>query len=727
MLSTLDLYNCRFNGSLPPTIGNLAELDFLDISGNNFTGSIPLFHLSKKLTYVNAARNSLTGSLSSMHFQGLLNVANINLGNNLLGGNIPSYLFVLPSLQWLDLSNNKFDGPIQEVSKPSSSLIVIDLSSNYLEGPIPKFFFKLTELSLSSNFFNGTVQLEMLSPNLSWLELSFNNLSIVWDHSNSSLPLLPRIKNLGLASCKLKSFPPLSRETRLNVLDLSSNQLKGQIPNWIWEIGNGSLMQVNLSFNIFDDFQKPYKFLPYLIVLDLHSNQLQGELPIHPPMAFIYVDFSFNYFNNSIPNEIGNLIGRAIFFSVSNNKLTGEIPASICNASYLQGLDLSGNALNGSIPSCLPNKNLDLGVLSLARNNLSGDIPDTFTDNCSLRTLDLENNVLTGKIPGSLVNCSFLEVLNIGNNRIEDTFPCMLTKMELRVLILRSNGFHGELLCSSAPTQEWPNLQIIDISHNNFGGDISVLNFSNWRGMISVDNNNNDQIRFYFFDFNELHYQDVVAITIKGLEMELTKILTIFTSIDFSSNKFHGEIPDSIGDLKSLYLLNLSHNAIMGCIPASIGNLKQLGSLDLSSNNLTGNIPVELASLGFISFLNLSFNELFGKIPKGPQLQTFTKASYEGNAGLCGFPVTESCSDGDVSGASVLPEYRNESEKEIGWGYVSAALGFAVGLASFLWLLLHCKSWGDVYFEKVDLILERLFPHKHGTRNHRRRVIRNRG
>ncbi|EYU41931.1 hypothetical protein MIMGU_mgv1a020447mg, partial [Erythranthe guttata] len=700
MLSTLDLYNCRFNGPLPPTIGNLTELDVVDISDNNFTGSIPLFHLSKKLTYIDAASNSLTGSLSSMHFQGLSNLASISLGNNLLGGSIPSNLFALPSLQSLDLSNNKFDGPMQEVSNPSSSLLEIYLSSNHLEGQIPKFFSqldRLTVLSLSSIFFNSTVQLEMFPSNLSRLDLSFNNLSIVSDHSNSSLPLLPRIDTLGLASCKLKSFPPLSRESRLNVLDLSSNQLKGQIPNRIWKIGYGSLMQVNLSFNIFDDFQKPYEFPPYLSVLDLHSNQLQGELPI-PPSGSLYVDFSFNYFSKHIPTDIGNLIPSAIFFSVSNNKLTGEIPTSICNASNLQVLDLSGNALNGSIPSCLSNNNWDLGVLSLARNNLSGDIPDTFPDNCSLRTLDLENNVLRGKIPGSLVNCSFLEVLNIGNNRIEDTFPCMLTKTGLRVLILRSNKFHGNLLCSSAPTQEWPKLQIIDISHNDFDGDISVLNFSNWRGMISANNNNsnnNDQIRFYFFTFNELHYQDAVAVTIKGLEMELTKILTIFTSIDFSSNKFHGEIPDSIGDLKSLYLLNLSHNAIMGSIPASIGNLKQLGSLDLSSNNLTGNIPVELASLGFISFLNLSFNELFGKISKGPQLQTFTAASYEGNAGLCGFPVTESCSDGDVSGASVLPEYRNESEKEIGWGYVSAALGFAVGLASFLWLLLHCKSWGD--------------------------------
>ncbi|PIN00207.1 Leucine-rich repeat protein [Handroanthus impetiginosus] len=714
MLSALDLSNCGFFGLIPPTIGNLTELTDLDISDNNFTGSIPLFSLSKKLKYIDASNNSLTGLLSSMHFEGLSNLKVIDLGYNFLNGNIPSSLFALPSLRWLYLRNNEFHGQVQELSNlssSSSSLQELDISSNNLEGPVPKFFSELdqlTELSLSSNKFNGTVQLEMFkNPNLDTLDLSHNDLFVIQStDSDSSLPPLME----------------LLRQSSLTDLDLSSNELRGEIPNWIWEIGNGSLINLNLSNNLLHGFQKPYKFRS-LNSLDLHSNQFHRELPI-PPMFSSFVDYSHNFFTNSIPKDIGVFLSDARFFSISNNILTGEIPPSICGATDLKVLDLSHNALTGGIPPCLLNNISSLEVLNLRSNNLSGTIPDTFSVNCSLGTLDLNKNALKGKIPRSIVNCPGLEVLNIGNNRIEDAFPCMLMKASLRVLILRSNKFYGDLQCLKA-IQERLNLQIIDISTNNFGGGISFLSFSKWRGMTSA--NDNKQL-----EYNKLsgyityrstiaypavqphylyYYQDTVTVTMKGQEMELTKILIIFTSIDFSNNKFHGEIPHSIGDLKSLLGLNLSHNELSGPIPASIGNLTQLESLDLSVNKLNGTIPVELATLDFIGFLNLSNNRLFGKIPESPHFGTFTAASFEGNPGLYGCPVDTSCIN---FGSGVSPPgFQTEEvhlKKEIDWDYVSAALGFAVAFGSTVWLTLHCKRWREMFFGKVDQIYLKFFP-----------------
>ncbi|PIM99235.1 Leucine-rich repeat protein [Handroanthus impetiginosus] len=689
ILSRLYLSGCSFFGPIPLTVGNLTELTDLDLSDNNFISSIPSFNLSKKLTYLDASYNSLTG-------------------------NVPSSLFALPSLIWLWLSDNEFHGQVQELSNlSSSSLKVLDVRYNHLEGPIPKFFSELeqlTRLLLSSNKFNGTVQLEMFkNPHLYILDLSHNDLLVQLTDSDSSLPPFPNIKMLGLASCKLQRFANLLRQSSLTTLDLSSNELKGEIPNWIWEIGYGSLINLNLSNNLLHSFQKPYKF-PSLHVLDLHSNQLQGELPI-PPLSSLYVDYSYNYFTNSIPNDIGHFLSNADFFSVSNNNLTGEIPPSICSATALQVLDLSANALTGGIPPCLPKKK-KLGVLSLGKNNLSGTIPDTFSVNCSLKTLDLQKNALNGKIPGSLANCPFLEVLNIGNNRFEDTFPCMLTTTRLHVLILRSNKFYGDLHCPKA-FQEWSYLQIIDISTNNFSGDFSLLNFSKWKGMIRANDNKKSQYDHLRLDFSEVggHYQDAVTVTMKGLVMELTKILLIFTCIDLSNNKFHGEIPYSIGDLKSLYVLNLSHNELTGPIPASIGNLTQLGSLDLTANKLTGKIPAELASLTSISFLNLSHNRLSGKIPEGPQFQTFSAASFEGNDGLYGCPVDASC---NKKGSGVSPPgFQTEEvhlKKEIDWDYVSAALGFAMGFGSTVWLTLHCKRWREMFFGKVDQIYLKIFP-----------------
>ncbi|PIN01690.1 Leucine-rich repeat protein [Handroanthus impetiginosus] len=712
MLSRLSLSECSFFGPIPPTIGNLTELALLDVSYNNFTGSISLFHLSKKLTYIDASHNSLTGSLSSMHFEGPSDLEYINLGHNLLSGNIPSSLFALPSLKRLHLSNNEFYGQVPELSKmSSSSLQELDFGYNHLEGPIPKFFSELEQLrllSLSSNKFNGTVQLEMFkNPDLDTLDLSHNDLFVQSTDSDSSLPLSPEIAILRLASCKLQRFPNLPRQSSLHALDLSSNQLKGVIPNWILGIGNGSLSYLNLSNNLLHGFQKPYKF-PGLLTLDLHSNQFQGELPI-PPLSSVYVDYSHNFFTSSIPNDMGIFLPNAIFFSISNNSLTGEIPPSICSATALQVLDLSANALTGGIPPCVPNNSV-LGVLSLGGNNLSGNIPGTFSVNCSLKTLDLNKNVLKGKIPRSLVNCPSLEVLNIGNNRFKDTFPCMLVKTRLHVLILRSNEFYGDLQCPKG-IREWSNLQIIDISTNNFSGDISHLSFSKWRGMISASHNKAQSeyshLCFNSTDLGGCYYQDAVTVTVKNVEIKLPKILIIFTSIDFSSNKLHGKIPYSIGDLKSLYGLNLSHNELTGSIPASIGNLRQLNSLDLSVNKLTGKIPVELASLTFIGFLNLSYNRLFGRIPEGSQLRTFQADSFKGNDGLCGFPVDKNCKKEESIVTVVSP---SESQNEIDWDYVSVAMGFAVGLGSTVWLILHCKRWREMCFGKVDQILLKCFP-----------------
>ncbi|KAE9447470.1 hypothetical protein C3L33_20632, partial [Rhododendron williamsianum] len=138
-------------------------------------------------------------------------------------------------------------------------------------------------------------------------------------------------------------------------LDLSDNQISGVIPNWIWNIGNGSLSNLNLSCNLLVGLQPEYVIPSLLVILDLHSNQLHGEMPI-PPEPAAYMDYSRNNFSSSIPAEIGNAIAAVVFFSLSHNKLSGPIPPSICNGIVLEILDLSYNIFTGTIPQCLIDK-----------------------------------------------------------------------------------------------------------------------------------------------------------------------------------------------------------------------------------------------------------------------------------------------------------------------------------------------------------------------------------
>ena len=61
-------------------------------------------------------------------------------------------------------------------------------------------------------------------------------------------------------------------------------------------------------------------------------------------------------------------------------------------------------------------------------------------------------------------------------------------------------------------------------------------------------------------------------------------IRKIFTTTDCSQNNFEGEIPKSIGVLKSLKGLKLSHNKLTALIPPLFGNFSELEWPDHSLN-----------------------------------------------------------------------------------------------------------------------------------------------
>ncbi|RXH81877.1 hypothetical protein DVH24_036218 [Malus domestica] len=433
-LSRIDIANCNFTGSIPRSMEDLTQLVYLDCSGNKFNSSVPSFSMAKKLTLINLSHNQLTGQINSSHWENLTNLVNLNLRHNLLDGTIPSSLFSLPMLQYLYLSNNHFSGQLPEFAN-NSVLDTLDLSSNKLEWSIPRSILNIRGLKillLYSNNFTGYFLLNDIQQlrNLSNLDLSFNSLSINYNDTNSYHSSFPKITTLKLASGKLRRIPGFLRnQSTLSTLDLSLNQIHGEIPNWIWKLS--SLSQLNLSCNSLVTLEGPLLELPpFLSIVDLHSNQLKGQIPMLPKLA-TYLDYSRNNFSSSIPADTGDFLNYTVFFSLASNKLNGSIPKSMCKGPYLQVLDLSNNSLSGPIPQCLTtisNKGL-CGPPSLQKcsdTNMSPNAAPKGRDKASKVEFDWQS-IYTGVgygVGGGVV--ILLMVWEEGRNWLEDSIDKIL-------------------------------------------------------------------------------------------------------------------------------------------------------------------------------------------------------------------------------------------------------------------------------------------------------------
>ncbi|GLT82417.1 hypothetical protein SLE2022_007920 [Rubroshorea leprosula] len=211
-----------------------------------------------------------------------------------------------------------------------------------------------------------------------------------------------------------------------------------------------------------------------------------------------------------------------------------------------------------------------------------------------------------------------LEFLDLGNNKIKETFPSWLgALLEWRILIWHSNRFYGTISIID------PKLRIIDLSNSRFVGTLPIDFFARWNAITDLDEENATYLHAYNHHFmvnlTIIPYQFPYSMTItnKGERMEYAKILEDFSAMDLSCNKFEGEILEVVGNLKGLQLLNLPINILVGPIPIALVFLANLEALDLSQNKLTGRIPTQLMQLNFLEVFNVSHNHLIGPIPKG--------------------------------------------------------------------------------------------------------------
>ncbi|WMV11949.1 hypothetical protein MTR67_005334 [Solanum verrucosum] len=343
----LNLANNWFSGYIPLNIGHvMTKLQVLDLSGNAFIGTIPYsITRVKQLLRLDLSDNHLSGKIPDWWYD-LQQLQVIDLSGNNLSGTIPPSVCSPLSLFWLRLCRNNLSGGLPKSLRNCNSLRALDIGENKITGTIPEWFgeslLSLQKLRMTGNMIHGRIppQLCQLS-NLQILHLSHNNLT-------GSIPsCLGTLRGLKLVKF-YKWFPNYlyfsyvftpkmelvvkgTKQTytftldQVNLIDLSCNNLQGEIPNEITALS--ALSTLNLSWNqLSGRIPEDIRSMQQLETLDLSSNHLSGPIPLN--MASItslsYLNLSHNNLHGPIPstNQFGTFTDPSCF--EGNPELCGK-------------------------------------------------------------------------------------------------------------------------------------------------------------------------------------------------------------------------------------------------------------------------------------------------------------------------------------------------------------------------------------------------------------------
>lgn len=329
----------------------------------------------------------------------------------------------------------------------------------------------------------------------------------------------------------------------------------------------------------------------HVTVLNLGWNNLTGNIPasIGDLTYLEALRMNDNQISNSIPSSVGSLTAL-VHLHLHYNLLTGALPSTLGGLTNLTELILTGNKLTGSIPSSVGSMS-NLAKLQLSSNLLTGSIPTELGNLSTLKHLNLGANQLTGAIPNSFGQLTELEDLYIDGGALSGSIPSSFGGLvKLKNLVLRNHQLTGPI---PAELGDLESLQIVYLDYNQLGGPLPST-LGNLSNLIELDLTSN---------------------LITGAIPPSLGNLNQLTKLSLQSNELSGSIPASLGDLDALTYLNLRWNNLSGAIPPAIGNLASITNLAFDNNELSGSIPASLGNLTTLRYLWLWSNQFSGNIP----------------------------------------------------------------------------------------------------------------
>ncbi|KAL5581348.1 hypothetical protein UlMin_013790 [Ulmus minor] len=607
-LRYLNLSGASFGGIIPPNLGNLSSLSYLDLDlQNNFQSSeTDLQWLSglSSLKYLNLGGWDLTKakaywlqivnrlpSLSELHlpscslsnlpltlsFINLTSLSVLDLSNNGFDSKIPDWMFNLTSLAYLDLSSNNFNKILPDKISSLASLQKLVLSENDIEGHLPTNLGKLCNLQslkLSGNKFTGGIanfvdNFSNCSDKLESLSLGFNRLE---GNLPDSLGSLKSLKYLQLTENSFKGSIPefIGNLSSLEEISLSSNQMSGIIPQTLGQLSS-------------------------LAVLDISNNKWEGVVT------------EAHFVNLSSLKEI------KIYKDDPNISLAFEISSNWIPPFKLKYIEIRSCQLGPKFPSWLKDQN-ELGFVVLNNARISDTIPDWFLQlDLQLEKLDVAYNQLSGKVPHSFRFTDGATV-DLRSNLFEGPLP--LWGSNITLLYLSNNRFSGPIPLDIGEVM--PKLSDLDISSNSLSGTIplSIGNLVDLNTLVISNNHLSGEIPHFWDKLPFLYILDMSNNSLSGNIPRSISSLSFLRFLILSNNKLSGEIPSSLKNCGQMLSLDLGDNQLSGNLPTWIGRtMPSLLILSLRVNLFTGKIPSQLCNLSNLHILDISSNKMTGQIP----------------------------------------------------------------------------------------------------------------
>ncbi|KAG2275318.1 hypothetical protein Bca52824_057873 [Brassica carinata] len=296
-LETIYLSNNYLSGRILEPLSKFTNLKELYLSFQNTTGAINFFSLGFKSLELNPGSPNLKELVLNncnieefpTFMKNLTKLVILRTVNNRLKGEVPKWLWSMPSLSALFLSHNSLNS----------------FSIRHLTRSFPVISPRLSYVLASDNSFTGEIPLSLCNQTyLNLLNLAHNNFS-------GSIPrcLIISVQDVDLGNNNLIGRLPDSFYKlgflRTRTLDVSNNQITGKLPRSLTNCT--SLEYLNVEGNrIPDTFPFWLEELPKLKIIVLRSNMFHGPIysPQHPlsfPELRMF-DISQSCFQDKVPS-----------------------------------------------------------------------------------------------------------------------------------------------------------------------------------------------------------------------------------------------------------------------------------------------------------------------------------------------------------------------------------------------------------------------------------------